>query len=200
MSKKTANDTTLQSTKQMLDELDALMEQMLSLPVNDPDETAAFPKDVVKPHALTASVTMLEAPANPPSTPLAKGGGVEPMLHPTLNAPHMALIPPPFPPFQGGAAPMPAPLTNDALPASLLPQMEPLLAEVPESETAISTLWLYQPLVWMNQWFDAGTMKFGGLGAWMRTQASRTVLGLAGITLLTVSVGWCLKDWLGWKW
>ena len=38
MPDKTPNDASLQSTKQMLDELDALMEKMLTLPVSDLDE------------------------------------------------------------------------------------------------------------------------------------------------------------------
>ena len=139
MSKKTANDTTLQSTKQMLDELDALMEQMLSLPVNDPEEASAFPKDVVKPHALTASLTLLDSPA-----PLSETRLHEAIAHPPLNPPHMEMP----------APPEPTPLTNDAVPVSLLPQMEPLLAEIPESDAAATTLWIYLPLLWMNQAFD----------------------------------------------
>jgi hypothetical protein len=178
MANKSAKDTTLQSTKQMLDELDVLMEQMLALPVNDPEETPAFPKEVVKSHALTASLTMLEAPAPfPESKP-----------HPALNAPHLALP----------AAP--TPLSNAVVPASLVGRMEPLLAEVPEMDAGATTLWIYQPLVWMNQAFDASTLLLGGVGAGLRTPALRMLMGLAGLAMLLVSAGWFLKDWLGWQW
>jgi hypothetical protein len=183
MAKNAANDTTLQSTKQMLDELDALMEQMLSLPVNDLDEAPSFPKEVVKPHALTASLTLLESPA-----PLNEARLPAPIAHPPLNAPHLT---------------MPVylqPLTNDALPASLLAQMEPLLSQIPESDAAATTLWIYLPLVWINQAFDGCTMVFGGLGALLRTGASRMLLGLSGMAMLAVSAAWFAKDWLGWNW
>ena len=56
-------------TKHQLDELDALMERMLSLPVNDLDEAPSLPKESVKGPTLAASLTLLEPPepsANPP--------------------------------------------------------------------------------------------------------------------------------------
>lgn len=195
MSKKTANDTTLQSTKQMLDELDALMEQMLSLPVSDPDEAPAFPKNVVRQPTLTATLTMLESPA-----PLPKTIAQEPTVHPRLNAPHMAAPSHDYQEMEEERAPELTPLTSDAVPVSLLPRMEPLLAAVPEMDAAATTLWCYQPLVWINLAFDEGTMKLGALGALLRTQASRMLLGLSGMALLVVSAGWFLKDWLGWNW
>ena len=78
MSMKTTNGTSLQTTRQMLDELDALMEKMLLLPVNDPDEAVPFPEAIVKP-ALSATLTLLQAPA-----PV----NVAPASHPALNPPH----------------------------------------------------------------------------------------------------------------
>lgn len=196
MSKMTTKDTTLQSTKQMLDELDVLMEQMLSLPVNDPEDVSSFPREVVKPHAMTATLTMLEAPA-----PISDACPLEPIAHPKLNAPHMTYSSLPTQLGKNGSSvPQPTPLTNNVTPISLLPQMEPLLAEIPDSSADATTIWVYQPLVWMNQAFDAGTMMFGGLGALLRTRACRMLLGLVGAACLIVSVGWFLKDWLGWNW
>ena len=57
MSNKTPNEAALQSTRQMLDELDSLMERMLSLPVNDLEDAAPFPKEVVP----AAMLTLLQA-------------------------------------------------------------------------------------------------------------------------------------------
>jgi hypothetical protein len=181
MAKMPANDTTLQSTKQMLDELDALMEQMLSMPVHDAEEAPRFPKDIVKPQALTATLTLLESPAplNGPRTPA---------IHPPLNPPHAAM---------SSAL---APLTNDAVPVSMLAKVDPMLAAIPESDAAPTTRWCYLPLLWINQLFDGWTFMLGEWGAMLRTQVSRTLLGIMGIALLVLAAGWFVKDWLGWNW
>lgn len=195
-----ANDATLQSTKQMLDELDALMEKMLSLPVNDPQEAPAFPKEVVKPPTLTptlsATLTLLEAPTTAPAPALSQP---EPNEHPSVNPPHLALQPaePELPQFHG-SVPQPEPLTNEVTPPSVISKLEPLLAEIPEASPPLTTQWCYLPLLWINQGFDSVTMRLGA-GAWMRTQVGRMLLGLSGITMLVVAAAWFLKDWLGWN-
>jgi hypothetical protein len=53
---------TLQSTRQMLDELDALMDRMLALPVNDLDDSVPPPPDIVRMRTVSATLTVLEAP------------------------------------------------------------------------------------------------------------------------------------------
>ncbi len=67
----------LHSTRQMLDELDALMDRMLALPVNDLDD-ATLPRDVVRVPTMSATLTVLdpleqeaEAPA-PAKAPLPR--------------------------------------------------------------------------------------------------------------------------------
>jgi hypothetical protein len=61
----------LQSTRQMLDDLDALMERMLSLPVGDNEELPPLPRDILKTPALSASLTLLDEPEPPhESSPL----------------------------------------------------------------------------------------------------------------------------------
>src|SRR5277367_2906182 len=47
----------LQSTRQMLDELDSLMERMLALPVGDADDLPPLPRDVPIAHPVSATVT-----------------------------------------------------------------------------------------------------------------------------------------------
>src|ERR1043165_9871046 len=68
MSKSAANDTPLQSTKQMLDELDSLMERMLSLPVNELDDLTNA-KETPKGPSLAESLTLLGTPPAPSPTP-----------------------------------------------------------------------------------------------------------------------------------
>jgi hypothetical protein len=74
------------------------------------------------------------------------------------------------------------------------------LSDLAEPAAPLGTLWVYEPLVWLNRGFDRVTMALGGSGSWMRSQGGRTLLGLAGLALIAVGVVWFLKDWLGWHW
>ena len=154
MSNKLPNDSSLQTTKQMLDELDALMEKMLSLPVNDLEDTPPLPlpREVVQAPSLSATLTLL-APPPPQSYKVP-----EPMLpHPVVNPPHIALpatSPAEPEPMEDLAttlsahepAPYPEPLTNEFMPPSALAKVEPLLAEIPAPATPVATQWGYLPL------------------------------------------------------
>ena len=214
MSKHT-KDGSQQSTKQMLDELDALMEQMLALPVSEPDTVAPFPKSVVKGPTLAATLTMLEpAPPSKPVlvAPIAQGklaGATVPVKappanlqgwrdHPILNPPHFTQ-PEQETPTAPEAIEQPEPLTNAVLPPSALSRIEPLLAELPDLSTPIVTSWLYLPLVWLNELFDAVTSIFWGTG-WLRIAGGRMFLGFSGIALCLIAIGWALIDWKGWNW
>jgi hypothetical protein len=191
MSKKTTNDTTLQTTKQMLDELDVLMEKMLSLPTNDPDDAPPFPQEVIKPPAwtptLSATLTLLEPPApealTAPPTASSYLSTPEPLSpHPAVNPPHFA--------------------SDPALPGSVpigyqpAPQPEPLANQV---ATPVTTLWIYLPLLWINQAFDGSTTILGPAGVLLRSQVFRALLGLSGVAFIVIAVVWFLKDWLGWN-
>jgi hypothetical protein len=210
MSKKTPNDATLQTTKQMLDELDALMEKMLSLPVNDPGDAPPFPQEVIKPPewtpTLSATLTLLEPPApGPPTAPPTASSYLsmaEPSSpHPAVNPPHFAPgspLPEPSP-IGHEPAPQPEPLTNQVVPSSLLRDLQPLLQEIPEPPTPITTLWIYLPLLWINQAFDGLTTILGPAGGLLRSQVFRALLGLSGVALMVIAVVWFLKDWLGWN-
>jgi hypothetical protein len=206
------NDGTMQSTKQMLDELDALMEKMLSLPVNEPEEAPSFPQEPVKPPKLTptlsATLTLLQAPAPlpvsaPPPPPPPEVTTIPESLtsHSVINPPHLGL--PPnlvgFAPPSHDATPQPAPLTNEVTPPSVLPKLEPLLTDIPEPEAPLATQWGYLPLVWLNLLFDHATMPLGPIGTLLRSQVGRALLGLAGIALMLAAAAWFVKDWLGWN-
>jgi hypothetical protein len=210
MSNNPTNDTTLQSTKQMLDELDALMEKMLSLPTNDADDAPPFPQEVIKPPAwtptLSATLTLLEPPAPGPLTspPTASSyfSTPEPLsAHPSVNPPHFASDPALPGPAPIGYQPalQPEPLTNQVVPSSVLRELQPLLERIPEPATPVTTLWIYLPLLWINQAFDRSTTILGPAGFLLRSQVIRALLGLSGVALMVLAVGWFLKDWLGWN-
>ena len=193
-------DATLQSTKQMLDELDALMEKMLSLPVNETDDGSASAPEVKSPSlppTLSATLTLLEPPAKAPVRDLPLP---EPE-HPAVNPPHLEMPvapPPPLPPPVREPAPLPEPMTNDVTPPSVMPKLEPLLEEIPEPDVPLTTEWGYLPLLWMNQAFDGLTIALGA-GEWLRSQAGRMLLGVSGVALLAFAVAWLVRDWLGWN-
>lgn len=192
------NDASLQTTKQMLDELDALMERMLALPVNDADEAMSFPVDVVKTPALSAKLTLLETSASP--LPVGPPHMELPIQSPPVSE-HAALNPPHLALPSERKPPQPEPLTNEVMPPSLLERLEPLLAKLPEpdgEQVGLSPSWI-QPLVWINQVFDSATCLLGGVGGLLRGPAVRMVLGFSGIALLLVAIGWVLKDYLGWN-
>lgn len=242
MADKSPKDTSLQSTKQMLDELDALMEKMLSLPVNDLDEAPAGPVDTSKGPTLAASLTLLEPnapqpePAAKKEPPAAKASSptvaavaapAKKLLdrrpkpkaapHPPVKPPHLTKLPTPASPPRPRPAPKlepevheptlpfsfpePEPLTNEVLPPTVLPSLEPLLTHDPEEVAGGSSSgWSFSPLLWINQNFDHATAYLGTFGQRLRSYSGRNVLGISGIALLLVAVGWVLMDWMGWNW
>jgi len=189
MSKKT-DDGTLQTTKQMLDELDALMDRMLSLPVSDGEE---MPPANEKPAVLSAKLTLLEAPVQPtfphasPPPQMARENEVAPP-NPPVNPPHF--IPPP---------PSPPTLTNEVTPPSVKPQLEPLLADTGADAAPASPRLSLLPFLWINERFDGVVNVLPGLGTLLRTSSGRGILGFLGIVLSAAALGWLLKDLLGWN-
>src|SRR5438552_5117357 len=61
---------TLQTTRQMLDELDALMDRVLALPVNDVEDTAPAPREIVRMSTVSATLTVLESPVPDEEAPV----------------------------------------------------------------------------------------------------------------------------------
>ena len=215
MAKKMPNDGSLQTTKQMLDELDALMERMLSLPVNDGEGAAPMAPATEAP-IVSAKLTLLAPPAAPAPAPAPVPASETPApmqsdeeaasKGPPLNPPHFTRSAPPArkprrlpEPHLAAPLPDPEPLTNDYTLPSALPKLEPLLADLSEPTPATTTPWGYVPLLWINQRFDSISTWLPG-GAWLRSQGGRMFLGMSGVAMTLAAAGWVLKDWLGWNW
>ena len=92
----------LNATRQMLDELDALMERMLALPVNDAEEPASAlmepPAALTKSRPLAATLTLLQVPVDdalasfqPPSAPTSGLPGLD-LPHAGLNPSHLPTL------------------------------------------------------------------------------------------------------------
>lgn len=206
----------LQSTRQMLDDLDALMERMLAIPVNQPDDPAEPAPDIVRMPTVAATLTVLDPTidetetlpeirlphhATPPSfgskPTLTHTEKMPSLLDPRdLEAlpktrPHFELEPIP-------AAAIPPPITE-------LAKSEP--ASAPESDSLPAPLprraggsILALPIVLLNHIFDAFTYLLGPLGRWLRGPQGRHLLGVAGLLLLVAAGVWLMVDWLGWTW
>jgi hypothetical protein len=211
---------TLQSTRQMLDELDALMDRMLAIPVNDVDDPAPRPGDIVRMPTVSATLTVLEAPLEDEEDPAKDerpaqearpllqesfpsystetvDTAAEPAREPLLLQPHHLEAPP--------KAPEPEPIPEDTIPPAItalpVPAVEstPIVTLVrPRQRSLVSRG--TTPVLWLNQTFDKGTTFLGERGQWLRSPSGRRVLGLAGVTLLAAAALWLVIDWLGWTW
>ena len=217
------------ATRQMLDELDALMERMLALPVNDLSEPApALPREIVESPARTAQLDQAELSdsvgqevaceelASEPSTTKEPGKILVGRLTPSYMAEVEEPAPPPSAtqsyafspePAVESSAPRPLPSWRQSEPApsadELLP---PLTVSRPVTEgkryprRRSLGQWLMQPLLWLNRRFDRATRWLGGLGHWLRGSAGRMLLGYMGIALFALAIAWVLRDWLRWGW
>lgn len=114
---------TLQSTRQMLDELDALMDRMLALPVNDMDDPVPTPREIVRIPTVAATLTVVEPPTDPTEAE-------EPSSEPPVP-----LLRESFPRYSINVPGVTAEPEND-LPLLDPPAFQPPHFEVPEFESA----------------------------------------------------------------
>jgi hypothetical protein len=191
-------------TRQQLDELDALLQRMLALPLNPPDTPAPAPA--------AQAVPRPAVPDLPPTLPtVPPNWRVDP---PAAPAPHLLLAATPLPlpdpivpppaleveraPLRVAAKQMPQPehaapepvrvvaprLSDDPAPTPTpkpdLPPLPPQLA----TEIAPPTPWALVPLVAVNRLTDAVLGVLGPVGKALRSGFGRNVFGVAGILLI----------------
>jgi hypothetical protein len=199
------NSASQDSTRQLLDELDALMQRMLSLPVSQLDEEgplvhadSALAEGTSEPDGSTLKG---ESKAAPPCEE-----AVQPVVMPVTPAGNPvgvtfdpAAPPPPVrrrpePPPEHRIAPEPradgSPKAKPSVRVSPWPAPAggvgaAVLAPVPRWPA-----WVLQPLLWINRTFDRWTALLGGPGRWLRSPQGRAVFGWAGAGLLLAAVVW----------
>jgi len=210
-------------TRQMLDELDALMERMLALPVNDLEEPLPAPP----PPLPALSATLTEAPPEPATEPEPRPRPPEPRqsgkvlvgrLSPSYTAPDEPAPPPaerpafsyatpedeeaipslPDRPLWEPAAPPSSPPSENKLPPLIVPKTPPPAKQYPRRRSLFG--WCLQPLVWINVGYDRSTGWLGVPGRWLRSNGGRMMLGYVGLGMLCLAAAWLLRDWLGWSW
>lgn len=192
-------------TRQQLDELDALLQRMLSVPLTPPDTPAPVTTPAPAPPTRGSSDTA-SAPPLPPSwrvdPPATAAGASAPhialpeppssvalKLEPPPPAPASAATPPVQEPVPKPAAP-PAPKTPPApakvvvppAPVAPLPA-PPAVAVTPVPATPPVPLPLV-PLVALNTLFDGVCGMFGPLGRLLRSGFFKYLYGLTGLGLI----------------
>ncbi len=158
-------------TRQQLDELDALLQRMLALPLT-PAET---PRPVSLAQAPTMRLTTTQVPVVDPPRPAAFEPPPIPAPEPTtpiierkVVAPSTQIRAMPFPP-----QPRPTPV------------VPPLADEIPDEEpTREPVMFLLWPLVALNWVVDSILGLFGPPGWILRSGFGKNVLGVAGVGLL----------------
>ena len=168
--------TPLQTTRQQLDELDALLQRMLELPVNQLEEDPAGTEEI----AVTPALDEEPIPALPEPLPDASASyRFAELGHPPEDA--MLLVsdgePPPRP-VEVPAPPDSTPRTDPG-PRFVNYKLLTRISEPSESRPARRTgesppvsVWLL-PLLWTNQLFDACLGLLGPPGRWLQLESAR---------------------------
>jgi hypothetical protein len=197
-----------QPTRQQLDELDALMERMLALPVNQSGQSAGGQDGGTGVSNAAAPLTGNARPAStfyvtttattPSSSQVAKDANpteIEMQSDPPRTATGLSLpaaLPlAPSPPRQPQAAG-----SLQGTPELNVPEW--LRAKMSYANWHVS--WYLRPVVWCNRAYDAGTSWTGPFGRWLRGSQARTLIGLMGLLLLIAAFAWVAIDGLGWTW
>ncbi len=180
------------------------MDRMLALPVNDLEEASAPPREIVRMPTVSATLTMLEAPAEEKYTRLESPPAGETVGYVT-DLPQTPVQPVIEEPPQRLYEPDLEPVPEEVIPPSITAtarlhhEASPGCAAGASPRPSLANRCL-MPLLWFNQSFDKGTLLLGGPGHWLRGLRGRHLLGLSGLALLAGAGLWLVKDWLGWTW
>jgi hypothetical protein len=205
-SPRSPQSTAGQSTRQLLDELDALMQRMLAVPVQPGDSEPAPAPEPVREAAATAprNVELVPAPIAVTAVPAAdfrelaqeKPPSPVPLMPIILTRPKASVAEmPAFPCVQA-----PLPQRKPTAPPEALPKpppawMNPAATKVapPPAATGRGTALL----IALNRGYDRLTDWLGPLGRWMRGEQGRSVLGWTGLAMLVSAVVWAAFRFLG---
>jgi hypothetical protein len=205
-------------TRQQLDELEALLQRMLALPVNQLEgESSSLSLPALTPIDMPpdwesgdAAVLSAES-ARPPrehgptdkseratdETRAAGSGQLSKSLAVTGDADE---------PERSSDSPRwtePEETQNVAAAATNLTIVtRPAIGERPWQlpVRARRIPWALRPLVWSNRAFDRCAGRLGASGRWLRGPSGRGLIGWSGIALLASAAAWAWLEWMGWTW
>jgi hypothetical protein len=170
-------------TRQQLDDLDALLQRMLALPVNpsegpsEPPAEPPFPEPFGPP---AGNVIIDDSGPTRPTAPFPRS----PVPAATVSLPLLNPVP--------LAQRRPPVLPRPDRPVS---PRQALIASRPPPEPL-----LLRPLLALNRLFDTLALGLGSPGRWLRRPTGRTLLGLIGLALLAAAVAFALLDRVDWPW
>jgi len=180
----------LRSTRQLLDELDVLMDQMLAIPVvDDPEPPPRTP-------ALPATLTLIE-PEDIAEPNVAIAPPAEPAPLPVREIPITRLH---LPVKSAPAEETEIESAIEVSPEALLPEtpVVPVAPRVSRPLPPSPARWSYRSAIVWDRGYRRMTRRLGLSGRLMRSLFGRTALGLLGLSFLVAAAGWLLKDWTQW--
>jgi hypothetical protein len=190
-------------TREQLDDLDALLQRMLDLPVNRLEEEAG--ENVVPPMPqppAEALVTVVESPAVSKPAKHARPAEAAPRSseHPGANGTPRPMVALDAASSRNVGTKPSANRSQEAPPA-------PTLALPPEFSQAkppvASGQWValgLDSLLALNGAFDRGAERLGTAGRWLQGPRGRTALGVTGLCLIGLALLLLALDWFGWTW
>ncbi|HEV3263348.1 MAG TPA: hypothetical protein VG013_41315 [Gemmataceae bacterium] len=187
-------DGIVHPTRQQLDELDALIKRMLTLPVDQPGEELASASTVRAPGGYARTVD--RGPAELPRA-YHESSGMAPAPETSLPEGEEARATMVWSEATGRPERPVHGSLSDVFSAIRLEVASP---HQPESPRRLLATALLGPLVWSNAVFDGCTAWVGPAGGWLRCAWGRTVLGYTGLGLLAAAVAWGIVAWTGWTW
>jgi hypothetical protein len=182
------------ATRQQLDELDLLMQRMLALPVDSPEEPAPLsePPDAAAADSTTAPSDQRASTSAVPDTPSA---AFETSTPPQSRATDRNKQPAPGGRHRTHTLPLSA---GFAASTPRTPAQSPLPVSLPASPRRLA--WPLHPLLWINLVFDWSTGWLGPLSGWLREPGGRALIGWGGLLLLAAALAWLAWDGIGWTW
>ncbi len=194
------------STRQLLDELDALMDKMLALPVEDeppPNEPAAATLTMIEPDEVEIPIKRVrQRQAREPKSSKSSTTRHEPRDGDTPAPLWTAGL---FDITPVAADVLVSPDVEVAKPAETAVRNQPPPAvatafrrEPPRPLPKSSASWMMGTLVVWDRGFRRMTRRLGPIGWLLRTGVGRILLGLAGLAFWIVALVWLVRDWMQW--
>jgi hypothetical protein len=187
-------------TRQQLDELEALMQRMLALPVNQLDAAPA-------PEAALSTLAPIDMPPewdSGDSAVLSSEAARQAQAQATARAPVGGSE------LQAESRDEPKDFSDSAhreaenadAPATKIIIARPTPGErpwtLPASARRVSGP--VRLLMWTNRAFDRCAVRLGPPGRWLRGPHGRAWIGWSGIALLATAAAWAGLEWMGWTW
>jgi hypothetical protein len=185
------------ATRQKLDELDALIQQMLDLPVNRLDPEAEDRGQRTE-NREQKTENREQRTENREQTAEDSGHGIEDNEQEIKD--RGARTEDSEPKVETEESDQKAadskPVAGEEGPSQAV-VLSSVLCPSPPGPSSRARWWLY-PVVGLNLLFDGLTFLLGPLGRWLRGETGRLLIGWVGVALLLAGLVWAFLGWMGW--